>query len=297
VRRLIINADDFGLTRGVNRAVAELHQAGVLSSATLMARAPATADAIEIALTMPSLGVGCHVVLLDSEPVLLPTRDLPHLADPVTGRLRPTLAQFLRMLYGPASRFNARAKIASEIEAEAAAQISLLQNRGLNLTHIDTHKHVHMFPAVLRPVLRAARAAGIRTVRNPFEPAWSLHATPQAPRHRRLQVSLLRRLEPAFRRIVAEEGFTTTDGATGVLATGSLDAETVASLLSHLPAGTWELVTHPGYNDADLAHVHTRLRASRDTERQALQQLHQFPHLELVSFAAAFASSAHPQTS
>ena len=86
-----------------------------------------------------------------------------------------------------------------------------------------------MFPAVLRPLLRAAKASGIRTVRNPFEPQWSLRATAGAPWLRRTQVSLLRRLEPAFKQIVAEEGFTTTDGAIGVLATGSLDAATLAS--------------------------------------------------------------------
>lgn len=300
MRRLIVNADDFGLTRGVNRAVAELHQAGLLTSATLMARAAATDDAVEIARSTPSLGVGCHVVLLDGDPVLSADRDLPHLANTAnaaTGRLRSSLAEFLLWLYGPASRFKASAKIASEIEAEAAAQIALIQSRGVHLTHIDTHKHVHMFPAVLRPVLRAARAAGIRTVRNPFEPAWSLHATPSAPQLRRAQVTLLRRLEPAFRRIVAEEGFTTTDGAIGVLATGSLDAATVASLLRQMPPGTWELVAHPGYNDAGLARVRTRLRASRDAERLALQQLRQFPHIELVSFAGALASSALPPKS
>ena len=281
--RLIINADDFGLTSGVNRAVAELHQAGLLTSATLMARAQATADAIEISLATPSLGVGCHVVLLDGEPVLSPQSEIPNLADPITGRFRPSLIPFLGAVHRYWPRM-AASPMNKEIEGEAAAQISLLQNRGIRLTHIDTHKHVHMFPAVLRPVLRAARAAGIRTVRNPFEPAWSLHATQGAPRLRRVQVSLLRRLQSSFHRIVAEEGFTTTDGAIGVLATGSLDAATVASLLRQLPSGTWELVTHPGYNDADLADVHTRLRASRDTERLALEQLRQFPEIELVSF-------------
>jgi len=283
VTRLIINADDFGLTSGVNRAVAELHQAGLLTSATLMARAQATADAIEISLATPSLGVGCHVVLLDGEPVLSPQSEIPNLADPITGRFRPSLIPFLGAVHRYWPRM-AASPMNKEIEGEAAAQISLLQNRGIRLTHIDTHKHVHMFPAVLRPVLRAARAAGIRTVRNPFEPAWSLHATQGAPRLRRVQVSLLRRLQSSFHRIVAEEGFTNTDGAIGVLATGSLDAATVASLLRQLPSGTWELVTHPGYNDADLAHVHTRLRASRDTERLALEQLRQFPQIDLVSF-------------
>ena len=281
--RLIINADDFGLTSGVNRAVAELHQAGLLTSATLMARAQATADAIQIALTTPSLGVGCHVVLLDGEPVLSTQSEIPNLADPITGRFRPSLIPFLGAVHRNWPLMGA-SPMTDEIEAEAAAQISLLQNRGIRLTHIDTHKHVHMFPAVLRPVLRAARAAGIRTVRNPFEPAWSLHATQGAPRLRRVQVSLLRRLQSSFHRIVAEEGFTTTAGAIGVLATGSLNAATIASLLRQLPRGTWELVTHPGYNDADLADVHTRLRASRDTERLALEQLRQFPEIELVSF-------------
>lgn len=297
MRRLIINADDFGLTHGVNRAVAELHLAGLLSSATLMARAPATASAITIALATPSLGVGCHVVLLDGDPVLSAPREISPLTDPVTGRFRSTLTHFLRLLYGPSSRSTARTQIASEIEAEAAAQIALLQSRGLTLTHIDTHKHVHMFPAVLRPVLRAARAAGIRTVRNPFEPAWSLRATTHAPFLRRAQVTLLRQLEPAFRRIVAEEGFRTTDGAIGVLATGNLDAATLSSLLHQLPPGTWELVAHPGYNDADLTRIPTRLRASRDTERLALEQLRQFPQIELVTFASTFAPSAHPPTS
>ena len=295
--RLIVNADDFGLTRGINCAVAELHQAGLLSSATLMARAPATGDAIEIARATPSLGVGCHVVLLDGEPVLATPREISALANPVTGRFRSTLTDFLRSLYSPASRSVSRTQIASQIEAEAAAQIALLQSHGVHLSHIDTHKHVHMFPAVLRPVLRAARAAGISTVRNPFEPAWSLHATPNAPALRRAQVTLLRRLERTFRRIVAEEGFTTTDGAIGVLATGSLDAATVASLLRQLPPGTWELVAHPGYNDADLARIPTRLRASRDTERLALQQLSQFPNVQLVNFVSAFAPSAQPPAS
>ena len=273
--RLILNADDFGLTAGVNRAIAELHRAGALTSATLMARAAATDEAIGIARSMPTLGVGCHVVLVDGEPAL-PARELPTLVEPRTGRFQPTLGAFLRQLL--TGRIHS-----SEIEAEAAAQIALLQLKGLTLTHIDTHKHTHIFPAVLRPVLRAARAAGIRAIRNPFEPAWSLRATPGAPLLRRAQVSLLRLLEPAFLRIVAEEGFATTGGAIGVLATGTLDSATLSSLLRNLPAGTWELVAHPGYNDADLAQAHTRLLASRETERLALSAID--VNTELISFS------------
>ena len=273
-----MNADDFGLTAGVNRAIVELHRAGVLTSATLMARASATDEAVELARATPALGVGCHVVLVDGEPVL-PPRQIPTLVDRQTGCFPPKLGTLLMRL------FTGRIRIA-EIEAEAAAQIALLQSRGLRLTHIDTHKHTHMFPAVLRPVLRAARAAGIFAVRNPFEPEWAVRATPRASWMRSAEVIALRRLGPFFRRLIAQQGFITTDGTIAVTGTGTLDAAAVQSLLKNLPGGTFELVTHPGYNDADLAKVRTRLRASRDIERNALLALKQFPAIELISFAA-----------
>jgi hypothetical protein len=92
-------------------------------------------------------------------------------------------------------------------------------------------------------------------------------------------------LEPAFRRIAAEAGFTTSNGALGIAATGTLDADAIRKLVQKLPAGTWELVSHPGYNDADLARVRTRLRASRENERAALAALKNFSDLEIISYA------------
>jgi len=113
VGRLILNADDFGLTAGVNRAIIELHRAGVLTSATLMARAAAAEEAIELARSTPTLGVGCHVVLVDGEP-LRTARELPSLVDRGTGRFMPTLGKFL-------SRFFMGRIHSAEIEAEAGA--------------------------------------------------------------------------------------------------------------------------------------------------------------------------------
>ena len=286
--RLIVNADDFGLTSGVNRAIIELHAAGLVTSTSLMARAGATDEAIELARATPSLGVGCHVVLVDGEPVLPPEK-IPSLVDARTGHFPNSLTTFLLRL------FTCRIR-AAEIEAEAAAQISLLQQRGVRLTHIDTHKHAHIFPAVLRPVLRAARAAGIRAVRHPFEPEWAVRAAIGAPLARVVQIAALRPLAPRSRQVIAQEGFTTTDGTIAVAGTGTLNAATLRSLLEQLPAGTWELVTHPGYNDADLARVRTRLRASRDVERSALAALKEFPGIELISFAA-LADTASPTVS
>ena len=280
--RLIVNADDFGLTSGVNRAILDLHQAGVLPSATIMARAPATDEAVEIARATPSLGVGCHIVLLDGDPMSTPAQ-IPSLADPRTGRFPPTLSTFLKRAFtGQIS--------AQEIEMEARIQIQSLQSRGAALTHIDTHKHTHMFPRVLRPVLRAAHSCGIHAVRNPFEPTWSIEATPGAPFLRRTQVRLLRLLAASFHRIVAEEGFVTTSGALGVLATGTLDTSTINALLQAIPQGRpsdiYELVTHPGYNDAALAAANTRLLSARDTECAAIPILSNTPNLVLLNFTA-----------
>lgn len=273
-----MNADDFGLTSGVNRAIAELHAAGAVTSATLMARASAVDQAIDIALSRPTLGVGCHIVLVDGTPVLPPDR-IASLTDPRTGQFRPSLSAFVpRLLTGHIDP--------SEIEAEAAAQIAVLQDRGVDLTHIDTHKHTHMFPAVLRAVLRAAHAAGINKIRNPFEPAWASRATARASLTRVAEITVLRRLRPVCMRIVEEAGFSTTDGTIAMAATGVLDEATLSALLDRLLPGTWELVTHPGYNDADLDRVRTRLRASRDKEREALAALRRCSHVDLISFRA-----------
>ena len=283
--RLIVNADDFGMAPGVNRAILELHAAEVLTSATLMARAAAAEEAVNMALAMPSLGVGCHIVLVDGTPASDPG-NVPSLIDSTTGALYPNIGPFLKRLYTARIR-------PSEIEAEAAAQIALLQSYGLRLTHIDTHKHMHMFPLVLRPVLRAARAAGIRAIRNPFEPLWSINATREAPEARRAEVLLLRRLESRFRRVVAQEGFVTTDGSIGVLATGTLELSVVHSLISAMPEGTFEFVSHPGYRDETLARANTRLLESREIERNALVAIKGYAGIELISFAGLHPPHPH----
>ena len=276
MKRLIVNADDFGLTSGVNSAITQLHAAGRLTSTTLMANAAATEEAINDAHATPTLGVGCHVVLVDGTPVL-PPRELPTLVNPQTGQFRHTLGRFVRdLLLGRIRK--------EEIAAEAAAQIQRLQARRVSLTHIDTHKHTHIFPAVLEPLLHAATRCGIASVRNPFEPQWSIAATRNAPALRRLQVHLLNRMRSGFLERVRSSGLATTDGAIGVLATGTLDADTIAALLTAMPDGAWELVTHPGYADNALQNAGTRLIASRAVELAALQNMQASASTQWIHF-------------
>jgi predicted glycoside hydrolase/deacetylase ChbG (UPF0249 family) len=267
VRRLIVNADDFGLTDGINRAVVDLHIAGALTSATLMAAAPRFSEAVALSAQHPSLGVGCHVVLVDGTPVAEPVTIPSLLASRAAGAcFRPTLGGFIRDLY--TGRI-----AAAEMELEAVAQIRKLLQAGIPVTHLDTHKHTHMFPRVLDAITRAANQCGIHAIRNPFEPSWSVAATPDASALRKSQVRLLNRFATSFRRVVEERNLATTDGCVGVLATGTLNRPTLDSLLRDLPEGTWELVCHPAYMDDELRSTRTRLQHSRPIEFDALHFL------------------------
>ena len=198
VKRLIINADDFGLAPGVNRAVVELQQAGALSSTTLMAAGGYFSAAAHLAFAQPALAVGCHVVLVDGVPCLR-TSEVPSLLGALGSTFRPTAGSFVRDLLRRRIR-------PQEIEAEAIAQIKRIQSSGITVSHIDSHKHMHMFPRVLAPLLRAARHCGVPCVRNPFEPGWSLQATRGSTWLRRMQVHALGAYRRKFARLVREYG-------------------------------------------------------------------------------------------
>lgn len=267
MRRLIINADDLGLTAGVNRGIAEAHDRGVVSSTTLMANGQAFEDAIALAQSRPRIGVGCHIVLVDGAP-LMNKSDVRSLLDSRNGagdpRFREGIAGFgARALLG---RLNA-----DEIEAEANAQIRKLQAAGIAVTHIDSHKHTHLFPHVLRPLLRAAASCGVRAIRNPFEriQGSQLAASPSLWK-RWTEVGVLRSLARQFREAVQQAGISTPDGTLAIVATGSLNERLLRLMVKNLPDGTWELVCHPGYNDADLQAIRTRLRESREQELRIL---------------------------
>lgn len=266
MRRLIINADDFGLTCGVNRAILEAHGHGVVTSTTLMANGAAFSDAVRLAQLAPRLGLGCHVVLVDGTPALSAERvsSLVESTGGVGARFREGLGSFALRAFCGSLR-------PDQIEAEVAAQIQKIQATGLSISHLDTHKHTHMFPQVLRPLLRAAKACGVRAVRNPFDLIQITSLPSRAILWKRwFGVGALRSLAGKFRQAVNEAGMITPDGTLGVVATGALDPQLFRSILEKLPEGTWEFVCHPGYNDAQLQGVRTRLKESRAEELRVL---------------------------
>ena len=262
MRRLIVNADDFGLTSGVNRAILEAHERGIVTSATLMARGAAFSDAVQLA--PERLSVGSHVLLVDGTPILDP-QQVPTLA------ANPNGTEFERDITGFAMRALRGRLAGDEIEAEATAQIRKLQAAGVRVSHLDTHKHTHILPQVLRPLLRAAKACGVRAIRNPYgKVGWSAIAGRPRLWRRYWETRVLNVFAQRFRKAVAEAGMVTPAGTLGVVLTGALDERTFLMVLESVPEGTWELVCHPGYNDADLDQLRTRLRESREVELRLL---------------------------
>jgi hopanoid biosynthesis associated protein HpnK len=257
---LVINGDDFGLTPGVNAGMLDAHREGVLTSVSLFANAPATTQAIAIAHATPTLGVGVHLTLVDGTPTL-PAEEVPSLVT-AEGQFRQTWGAFIRAcLLG---RINL-----DEVRRELTAQIVRLQAAGLTLTHLDSHKHVHTWPPIFRIVAELATDFRVPAVRVPYESPW-LGPVPAdlregAIRRQALEnlamrvwtwrdariLQMHRRLPPAF---------------FGRVHTGRVDQDVLARIVSQLPEGVSELMMHPGYQDAALARVRTRLRREREAE-------------------------------
>ncbi len=262
MKRLIVNADDFGLTAGVNRAIIEGHERGIITSATIMANMPAFDDAARLAREHPSLGVGLHFNLTQGKPVAKASR-VSSLLDKRGEFPETTTALLNRALAG---RLNHE-----EIVIELRAQIEKASNAGLRLTHVDSHKHSHALPPVCDALIATIKELGINAVRLPRE-RWRFD--PKANSFKLIGQSvgafglaqLCRIGEAKLRR----SGVKTTDAFFGVARAGFWTKDWLIELIEQLPEGASELMCHPGYDDDELSGVKTRLRESRVNELRLL---------------------------
>jgi chitin disaccharide deacetylase len=259
-RRLVINGDDFGLTPGVNAGMLDAHRDGVLTSVSIFASAPSTDEAIAIAHATPSLGVGCHLTLVDGTPTLRPS-EVPSLVTP-DGQFRPTWGAFIRAcLLGRISL--------DDVQRELTAQIVRLQAAGIVLTHLDSHKHVHTYPPIFGIVADLATRFAVPAVRVPYESPWMgpvrAHLRDAEIRRQALENLALRPWTRRDGRLLAMHS-RTPPAFFGRVHTGRVTREVLARIVNRLPDGVSELMMHPGYEDAALARVRTRLRREREQE-------------------------------
>ncbi|HYL09897.1 MAG TPA: ChbG/HpnK family deacetylase [Candidatus Acidoferrales bacterium] len=270
MKRLIVNADDFGWSEGVSRGIAEAHREGIVTSTTLLANGAAFEAAVRLARQEPRLGVGVHLNLSDGRPILAGW-DVPSLVN--------AQGQFSGGPMRLAAKMFAGRLQAAEVEAEWDAQISKVRKAGIQPTHLDGHKHVQMLPALFPIALRLAKRHGIAAVRVSVEHFIGWNGVRRNRRDlpailkQRAQARALNWMATDARDQVRRAGLACADFFCGLTQTGFLGAEEIEAILWNLPEGTTELMCHPGYHDAALAASATRLQMHRERELEGLKDV------------------------
>lgn len=265
LRRVIVNADDFGLTSGVNRAVRDGHRDGVLTSATLLVTGNAPEEAAEIAREFPELSVGLHVNFT-----------LPPVSDPANIRtLVDDEGRFVSdrdMLRGILTR-----KVsAAEVYREVSAQVELLKSMGVTPTHWDAHRSVAFWPGLCSPASRAAYDGGIRRVRTPrvwvVEPGQSPAAARWRWRLRRPAVRFGTEANRFVARRTLQSRFTLPGRrlSAGLVTTQDDYEERWKIAFANVPPETCEMVSHPAYVDDELRALTPKLTSDREVDLRVL---------------------------
>lgn len=239
MKRLIVNADDFGFTRDVNAGILEAHWNGILTATTLMATGGAFDDAVRLARENPSLDVGCHLVLVGAPGF---PASVPELVGAVALRRIPIYSALVK-------------------------QVRRIVDAGLKPTHLDTHKHTHLLPPVLDAVARISEEFSIPWVRRPFDFPVQANGAGLGKRFVSRAFGLVR---GRFQRVLTSHHCRMTDHFAGFQITGNYDGPELARLIAQLPVGTTEFMCHPGYCTDELRAERTRLKESRERELNAL---------------------------
>ena len=237
-RSVIVTGDDFGISSRVNQAILEAHEKGILTRASLMVTGGAFEEAVALARRRPTLAVGLHLVLISGCSVL-PHAQIPHLVDR-QGRFssRPFWAG-LRYQLHPSAR--------EELRLEIRAQLEKFRRTGLELSHVDGHRHMHLPPVVLKILLELAGEFGVRTVRLPSEELrialtldWGgwLEKVVSSCAFQSLRFLYARRY-------LASAGVGFDERVYGLLQSGRVTEEYLLKLIPRIRAGRVEIYTHP----------------------------------------------------
>ena len=238
-RYLIVNGDDFGLSAQVNAGILHAHQQGILTNTSLMVTAPAWEEAVELARSMPSLGVGLHVTLVQGRSVL----SRQHLRAIIDSEGNfghdPTRS-------GLQYYFSRRAR--EEVQAECRAQLERFLETGLPLSHIDGHLNIHMHPVVMDALLALAQEYSIPAIRLTREDlTTSLMLNPRQALRKRWESFVFTFLAQTTEKKLHNAFIPYPDHLFGLHQSGAVDESYLLGLLPRLQAGVTELYCHPAF--------------------------------------------------
>ncbi len=281
LKQLIVNADDLGLTAGVNRGILRAFQEGIVTSASLLVTGSAFEEAVNLARENPELDVGLHVTLVE-ERAVLGREALPTLVDE-TGRFPRTSGEFFRRAFLGRISWD-------EVEREIAAQIARFQKTGLRLSHLNSHQHLHMFPPVFQIVRRLTRRMDNVCIRNPGGP-W--RKSPGVRMERWVQQVGLNMVCLSARALHGSPLPEMPDGMYGFDVGGCLTRSVLEQILRKIPDGLYELICHPGEDDAETRtrYSHWGYRWAEELEALTAPETRvvlEKQGIALTSFARAF---------
>lgn len=239
---MILSADDFGLSPGVNAGIIAAHRNGILTNASLMVTASACPEAVALARANPTLGVGLHLVLVQGHAAA--AADVPMLVNG-SGMFRnqPAL-NGLRYFFMPGIR--------RQLECEIRAQLEAFRRTGLPLSHVDGHLNIHMHPTVLGILLRLAREYDIRAMRLPREPVRVSLRLDGRQRLRKLtEAAVFRCLTRYAQPRLAAHGVHHPDQMFGLHQSGHMTEPYLLGLVAAVPRGITEIYCHAAKLDAE----------------------------------------------
>lgn len=244
MKQLIINADDFGISKLTNEGIIDCFINGILTSTTIMANGNAFEHAVQLAKKHKDLRVGVHLNLTQGKP----------LSNAFQGNL--TEKNIYKAMVGLLD--------SKDIEKEFRAQIEKVLDNKIKPTHIDGHKHIHIFPKITGIVIKLAKEYNIKAIRFPKNKIFNykLALTKQMPKL--MLIGLYARMAE---KSIINNGIITTDEFYGILETGQLTTDKLKNILNNMDNCTAELMCHPGYYDKDIPCI---LKKHRKIEHDAL---------------------------
>lgn len=287
--RLIVNADDFGMSRGITDAIIVAHRYGFLTSTSLMANMPAADYAVSRAVACPALAIGVHLNICQGRPIL-PACEVRTLVGE-NGEFHSPREMVIRLW--------TRRVASAEIEREFCAQIRWIKERGFAPSHADSHHHMHIYPAAAGAFVRALAAEGIacaRASRCIERPRSNLLGGPYGGGMlRRIVVQSYRSTlqHTMFRNLVAPDYRIAISAANS---DGATLQERWNAALGNLPPGTFELACHPGLFERGFSE-NDSIRDRREAEllcltNRDLRDLIDRRTIRLISYRELIATQA-----
>ncbi len=236
-RFVIINGDDFGFSSGVNRGIIEAHERGVLTSTSLMVTGEAFDEAVALAHAHPKLGVGLHLVLANGKAVLPPSQ-IPHLVD--------SNGNFSDKDNQAGVHYHLSQGARRELPLEIRAQLEKFRSTGLQLSHVDGHRHMHLNPVVLHNLVDLSNEFNIKVIRLPYEELKITLSIDSSDRlNKIIWYSVMSCLRWYGERLLKSKGIVSPLRVYGWLQSGRITDAYLLNLIPQIQANMVEIYAHP----------------------------------------------------